>query len=1210
MAPEHRRMTPDETRTTASILERALQLPEAEREAYLAGACGQGTPLLALLRAILSARAAAAQYSPSQHQAAGADLAARAEGMPDLTACRTAERGAAMPEAGFPEAAPPPGRGGVDRSDPPQRAAWESQDADPPSAEGPGEGDASGLDAAMLVEAPGARLGPYTLLRLLGEGGFGRVYLAQQERPVRRQVALKIIRLGMDTRSVIARFEAERQALALMTHPGIAQVFDAGATRAGRPYFVMELVDGAPITTFCDSRKLGIPARISLFRKVCAAVQHAHRKGVIHRDLKPSNILVAERDGDAIPKVIDFGIAKATHTRLTERTLVTARNMFIGTPEYMSPEQADLSRADADVDTRADVYALGVILYELLTGGTPLGDRRLNALDVPQMQRLIREEPAQRPSSRVSATAPRRAQVAAERSVSPERLPRLLRGDLDWIVLRALEKERDRRYESPSALSADLGRHLAGLPVEARPPSTSYRLRKFAQRHRGAVIAASAILLTLFIGMTGTATFAVQAALRAAHSHQVEQFLRRLFGASGPISEGSIADASPELLNEARHLFADDVGTANQVLLSFAARLRAAGSPLQAIGILTDALERQDGVKGSPEEAGARLLLASLQSDLGRHPAAIEQGKLAVQLLQRSGADDWRLGTAQRQIAGILTAAQQPEAAFDALRRAIESLEGAAKGPAVQTAAGAAASQREAAPESIAARADAALLLTGAIPESDRFPISMREQFLRESADVAAREDSAPSARLIIERALAGTLFRKAANQPSEELNAQLDRLLALSDDFLKDEPVSRIDVYSFAIRCHRDTNHLQRAVELADALIRIAEPLEPTDPHRIESLSSAAAIYRRSAGPQGHGDDKAMRRAVELQREHYEAVRTARGADHAETIAAAIALAHQLQRAPETKHAEEGMRILDELLAALHVAHGPAPHRDRLQPLDTKVYLLEELSREQPTNAELLARTDQAYRTLIAERRALVPPAERLQAIARYARWCTQVDRRTDALDQLLLAMEAAGAAGVNSVTFAECLTAILEMRELVSSSAEHRGPAIRAAEELARLQAADRSLTAPPPSELPEIIGGVLEWLAALGEPAKAVELGREVDATLAKRAAEPLIDAVRACLRARALILAGDAEGSRRELEQIELSGSGEGARYELASLLILTERVRLLRRCQIQPSTAAQDRLALLEALRRLAPRQREPRFQQALLRGWQVLNGPS
>jgi len=340
-------------------------------------------------------------------------------------------------------------------------------------------------ESDIVAERTGTRIGRYKLLEKIGEGGFGVVFMAEQVEPVQRKVALKIIKAGMDTREVIARFEAERQAIALMEHPNIARVLDAGATEAGRPYFVMELVRGIPITDYCDQANLPTQERLQLFMKVCQAVQHAHQKGVIHRDLKPTNVLVTEHDGQPVPKVIDFGVAKALGHKLTEKTLFTGFQQMIGTPAYMSPEQAALS--GLDIDTRADIYSLGVLLYELLTGATPFDADALRKAAMDEIRRTICEREPQKPSTRLHTLGDKLAAVAKHRGTLPAALSRIIRGDLDWIVMKCLEKDRARRYDTPNALSADLMRHLNNDPVLAGPPSTIYCLGKLVRKHLMAV---------------------------------------------------------------------------------------------------------------------------------------------------------------------------------------------------------------------------------------------------------------------------------------------------------------------------------------------------------------------------------------------------------------------------------------------------------------------------------------------------------------------------------------------------------------------------------------------------------------------------------------------------------------------------------------------------------------------------------------------------
>jgi len=425
----------------------------------------------------------------------------------------------------------------VCRDDPELRAEVErllEHDRDSDSLPGKNAGEIARLARAALRdgEVLPDRIGPYRILRHLGSGGMGEVYLVEQEQPIRRRVALKLIKLGMDTQAVISRFEAERQALALMNHPNVAQVFDAGTTKQGRPYFVMEFVEGESITDHCDRHRLSTQARLELFVRVCEGVQHAHQKGIIHRDLKPSNVLVATEDETAVPKIIDFGVAKATQQRLTERSAFTEVGQLIGTPEYMSPEQAAID--SDDIDTRTDVYSLGVLLYELLVGALPFDPRELRRAGFDELRRRIREVEPPKPSRRLTTLGDAAYGPANNRRTNPDGLVRLLRGELDWITMKALEKDRTRRYASPADLAAEIRRQMSHEPVLAGPPRAAYRARKFVRRHRAGVTVAIVTGLLIISLAVRERIQSRRIVTEGDTAERVVKFMERIFQASDP----------------------------------------------------------------------------------------------------------------------------------------------------------------------------------------------------------------------------------------------------------------------------------------------------------------------------------------------------------------------------------------------------------------------------------------------------------------------------------------------------------------------------------------------------------------------------------------------------------------------------------------------------------------------------------------------------
>ena len=789
----------------------------------------------------------------------------------------------------------------------------------------------TGLGSASELGGDSAIAGRYRLCGIIGEGGFGTVYRAQQEYPVRREVALKLIKLGMDTRAVVARFEAERQALASMEHPGVAKVFDAGCTTQGRPFFVMELVSGEPITEYCRRNSLSTRHKLELFARVCNAVAHAHARGIIHRDLKPSNVLVSLQDSQAVPKVIDFGIAKAISNTASTATILTEQRQFLGTPEYMSPEQASGS---ADIDTRADVYSLGVLLYELVTGTPPFDSRRLRRASHEEIQRIIRQEDPPPPSLRVSGL---RSVVsgrveASNGTLSGDRpssakllsLTRELRGDLDWIIARAMEKDRARRYDSVNALAADIRRHLNHEPVEASPPSMSYRLGKLARRHTVALASAAAILLALLVGLSTTTIGFVQARREATRAHKAEvdalaqrdaafraehdaqtarqeaeeviSFLVDMLGAADPGSMGRnttvrqvLDQASAELGNkftdrplvEAR--LADVMGRTYQSLGFFE----------QAERYLSKALEARVAAEGyTSQTLLAMSRLGVLYHVSGRTTEGRQLIDEGLELAQSSLGPDHEVTLTLLQNRGALLRAEGRMAeAEDVLRDALERTAGRFGDESERA---------------LAAKHNLALLLQ----TSGRF-----EEALELTGEVATarRKSSGPRhpQTLLIMQNLAALLDQ--TGRPDQGRRILESTLQQARQVWGRDHPrTTALERNLLVIRLN--AGEIEATLPLAKRLLALDERnFGPESSRAIHSKLTLAAVHRR----RGELDE-----ARGLAEEALLAARQALGRDHEVTLQCMSGLAAVLEKQAT---AQEAIALLEEALATAKASYGDA---------------------------------------------------------------------------------------------------------------------------------------------------------------------------------------------------------------------------------------------------------------------------------------------
>jgi serine/threonine protein kinase/tetratricopeptide (TPR) repeat protein len=751
-------------------------------------------------------------------------------------------------------------------------------EAPPPFAHG-------GTDPSRPQEGPGTVIGPYTLLERIGEGGMGVVYMAEQTEPLRRRVALKVIKPGMDSEQVLARFDAEREALALMDHPSIAKVLDAGTTPLGRPYFVMELVDGVPITRYSDEARLTPRQRLELFIPVCQAVQHAHQKGIIHRDIKPSNILVTLIDGRPVPKVIDFGVAKAIDQRLTERTLFTRFGAIVGTPEYMSPEQAAAS--GQDIDTRSDVYSLGVLLYELLTGSTPLDRATLREEALNELLRRVREEEPPRPSTRLSGTNERLPSVAAQRGTEPARLAKLVRGDLDWLVMKALEKDRGRRYETPSGFARDIQRYLDGDPVEAGPPSRGYRLRKFARKHRAALAVAAGFALILVAATAISAWQAVRAT-------RAEELARRRLGeverAQAATSTALAATKQAQAATAAALEQSEEARAQSEAVSKFLTEAFRSPDPeqdgrqIKVADVLDRAVEKLDKeFAGSPKTKGALLeALGQTYGGLGMYDRAEAVLEKARGVLEATlGFDNPDTLTSRNDLAVAYADAGRYTEAI-ALHQATLKLREAKLGPDH--------------PDTLASRhnlADA-YLRAGRYTEA----INMDEQTLKLQHETlgADHPHTLGTCNDLANAYLAGGRYTEAINMHKETLKLCTAKLGP-------DHP-NTLHIRNNLAECYCTAGRYTEAIEMHEETLKLREAkLGPDHPLALQSRNNLAGAYWQVGR---------LDRSIPLFEETLRQKTSKPGPDHPETLITEANLGVNYR---DANRVEEGAHLMEDAL-------------------------------------------------------------------------------------------------------------------------------------------------------------------------------------------------------------------------------------------------------------------------------------------------------